>query len=423
MQYGLLIRLSKSIPEVLAAPMDATSQAEPAISQSNITTPTAAGTTAVDLEPELRIIPSTSGNVRWTSLDLVVAVETIKLHLYDGGAITEANLKEHGIARFALNDNTLRFKLLSDGAGEAQVVLRSFTMSNTRSGNSKFREIIPAAQHDRNQFMVLYTMSGGANSTSLAILTIDSPQIIFAVDPVIALLGFFTSAFVNQSSQDPHEEFIAENEPSQPPSGGKLDFRVDLHDLSVSVLENDADPDSQSIKLSVNHILLSQQVKRLFGILSLHGFILLQGIMALSIKRLGMSLMRMGEISESVRFLDDVDLTFSLDSRSSSSQQMTSMEIAVKPIVFRASYGDINMISSIVNKAISLYGNSQNTSAHQDDIMSTSMISKPSEGYSKSAASRSRRHTVGNARVLMSKEQVSSTLGNKGTLIMNVIFS
>lgn len=41
----------------------------------------------------------------------------------------------------------------------------------------------------------------------------------------------------------------------------------------------------------------------------------LKGIMALTINRLGMSLVRMGKSSESVRFLDEIDLTFSLDSR------------------------------------------------------------------------------------------------------------
>jgi vacuolar protein sorting-associated protein 13A/C len=78
--------------------------------------------------------------------------------------------------------------------------------------------------------------------------------------------------------------------------------------------------------------------------------------MALTINRLGMSLMRMGKASESVRFLDDIDLTFSLDSRKSTQEHMTSMELAIKPIVFRASYRDIDLIMTIVNRAIELYG-------------------------------------------------------------------
>lgn len=214
----------------------------------------------MDLEPELRAIPS-GGSRSWTTIDLVVTINVVKLHLYDSLAISESSVKEHGIARFALTDNTLRLKLLSDGAGEAQIILKSFTMGNTRPGNSRFREIIPAAKHDRNQFMVLYTMSGGTNGSALAIVTVDSPQIIFAVDPVFSLLKFFTSAF---PTQPPVEELeystTTEVVAKQPQTSQSLDFRIDLHDVSISVLESDADPDSQSIKLTIHQISISQQV-------------------------------------------------------------------------------------------------------------------------------------------------------------------
>jgi vacuolar protein sorting-associated protein 13A/C len=133
--------------------------------------------------------------------------------------------------------------------------------------------------------------------------------------------------------------------------------------------------------------------------------------MALTVSRLGMSLMRMGKPSESVRFLDDVDLTFSLDSRSSSVQQMISMEISAKPIVFRTSYRDIKLITSIVNTAIELYGNPQKPNATNDKASAVeSLTNKPLEGQSsKSFASKFRSHPIGKARVLMSKEQVSRT--------------
>lgn len=217
----------------------------------------------VDLEPELR---SSLNNV-WTSLDLVVSVNAVKLHLYDAFAFCESDLKDHGIARFALNDNTLRFKLLSSGAGEAQLVLRSFTMGNTQPGQTKFREMIPAAQHDRNQFMLLYSMSGGQGS-SLAVLTVDSPQIIFAVDPVISLLEFFTDT-EDASTKGIHTAASAASmEPDivtvpqvQEQNQGTVDFRLDLHDVSVSVLENDADPESRALRLYISQISISQQVR------------------------------------------------------------------------------------------------------------------------------------------------------------------
>jgi vacuolar protein sorting-associated protein 13A/C len=264
-QYGLLMTLLQSIPRILAGAPEGSAQAESAASTKPISPQkTTSDETQIDLEPELRTIPTSDGNNRsWTTLDLVVTVDTIKLGLYDEQAATEDNINDHGIARFALNNNTLRFKMLSDGAGEAQVVLKSFTMSNTMPGNSKFREIIPAAQHDRNQFMILYTMHGRGNNSALAILTVDSPQIIFAIEPVIALLHFCTSAFITKETETPAPPdagFSAQNEITNSQES-RLDFRVDLHDVSVSVLENDSDPDSQAIRLSIHQILLSQQVR------------------------------------------------------------------------------------------------------------------------------------------------------------------
>jgi len=254
-QYTLLLNLSQSIPRVLATPPDTEASAEP-ISASVTPSRQESEGKHVDLEPELRTIQSADGTRSWTTIDLVVMVNAVKLHMYDASATTESNLKEHGIAKFALSQGTLRLKMLSDGAGEAQLVLKSFTMNNTRPGNSKFREIIPAAKHDRNQFMILYTMSGGSNGSALAILTIDSPQIIFALDPVFALLAFFTPQ--NQHHPPPEESPTQDHVRDHPRSS--VDFRIDLHDVSVSVLENDTDPDSPAIKLSVNQILLSQQV-------------------------------------------------------------------------------------------------------------------------------------------------------------------
>jgi vacuolar protein sorting-associated protein 13A/C len=127
--------------------------------------------------------------------------------------------------------------------------------------------------------------------------------------------------------------------------------------------------------------------------------------MALTINRLGMSLIRMGKASESVRFLDEIDLTFSLDSRTSAQEEMTSMELAIKPIVFRASYRDINLIMAIVNRAVVLYG--KTTSSSVDDAAPVDSKSRGLKSkYSASKDVRSQSQPVGRARVLMSKEQV-----------------
>lgn len=385
-QYILLMKLVQSIPKVLVASPEGNAQAlELASPVSSSDSSGATSHHVVDLEPELHVA---SGIHAWTTVDLVASVKMVKLHLYDSLATRKENLEDHGIARFALNDSSLRYKSISDGAAEAQVVLKSFTMSNTRPGGSKFREIIPAADHDRNQFMVLYTMSG---SSSVAILTVDSPHVILAIEPVIALLEFFMSAFQQDAPVDIDHASTAESQRESPQS--RLDFRLDLHDVSVNVLENDENENSQALRLYIDQILLSQQ-----------------GILALTVNRLGMSLIRMGADADTVRFLDDVDLTFSMDSRSSTREQMTSMELAVKPIVFRASYRDIILITTIASKALDLYGKSQNNSS-----VTSTASTKSAQPYvgpsqaSRSNATRSHRHAFGEARVLVSKEQLKAS--------------
>ena len=143
--------------------------------------------------------------------------------------------------------------------------------------------------------------------------------------------------------------------------------------------------------------------------------------MALTVSRLGMSLVRMGGASESVRFLDDVDLTFSLDSRSSSSHQMTNIEIGIKPITFRASYRDINLITSIVNKAIEGYGNSQQSpTQHNEDVLKSNSSRNLETGIIRSTTV-NQSLQVGKAQVLVSKEQVF--VKQEATIIFALIIS
>ncbi|KAJ3842350.1 vacuolar protein sorting-associated protein 13 [Lentinula raphanica] len=395
-QYGILLRLFQTIPRVLTGAPEGASQAKAVAIPEPQPRSKGERQSQVNLGPEVN---AADGVKTWPTLDVVVDVDTVKLHLYDEYATEESNLKDHGIARFALNHNNLRLKLLSAGGGEVQVVLKAFTVNNTRPGNTKFREIIPAAKHDRNQFMILYTMAGDAKSSSLVLLTIDSPQVIFAVDLVFGLANFFTSASApEQELLENEAEQLESAQSGQRDEKSSLDFRIDLHDVSVSVLENDSDPETQSIQLSIEQIRLSKQ-----------------GILALSVNQLGMSLVQMGRPADTVRFLDDFDLTFSLDSRSSSSQLMSNIEVNARPIVFRASYRDITLISSIVNKAIELSSHSaeSQTPAAQRDAATTRTRSSGGRRTRSSASKTTRNQTqskpVGKARIITSKEQLKGS--------------
>ena len=68
----------------------------------------------------------------------------------------------------------------------------------------------------------------------------------------------------------------------------------------------------------------------------------------------------MNKPTEAIRFLDDFDVSLTLESRQEVAKQFTGIQVMLQPIIFRSSYRDILLIMSIVNKAIALFsGNSE----------------------------------------------------------------
>jgi vacuolar protein sorting-associated protein 13A/C len=175
----------------------------------------------------------------------------------------QAELKGHGVARFSLNNTTLSLKRLVDGAMEVECSIHAFTVSNTRPGQSKFREIIPAARHGRNQLMMLYTVSGGSRPVSMVVANVDSPQVIFSLEPVFAVTDFFMSAFSEEvipnasAPMQNSEQSTALNVQDADTIG----IRLDMRNVSVVILENDADLYSQAVEVSMKQCSFSLQVR------------------------------------------------------------------------------------------------------------------------------------------------------------------
>ena len=268
-QYISLMGLLQAIPRVFALesdlstlPIEGTSSTQSTSVKNERSAP---DTTVMDLSPELRSPKSKKKRIVRSKLDLVFQVRSVKLNLYNEKAVRETNFKETGIVRFALSDSTVRLKMLVDGALEVEVVLQTFTMTNTKPGRSRFREIIPAEKHrEQAQIMILYSSSTGPNPSSFAVVSVDSPKILFALDPVFALLSFFTSAFPPAPAPQSAEtrplsegETVAQSSVNQRQSA--FAFRFDLHNASVTVLEDDEQPNSQAIRLAIKQISLSQQ--------------------------------------------------------------------------------------------------------------------------------------------------------------------
>lgn len=345
-QYVLLMEVVEAIPRALAGLSEDDEESMPPTPLTEPPTPidlTMASATdsgmntpmtpveETDLAPELKIPPG--GDSVWTTLDFEFSVKSIGLEVYNADAITEEDLSKHSIARFSLIGSHLGLKSLSNSAMEAEFTLKTLAFSSTRAGNSVFRDIVPQLANEGDQIMVQYTKS--ADQSSLAIITIDSPRFILAVEPLAALLEFAVAPFKDKVSSVPVEDDDDVDLVDVQRPEGALSFRIDVVNSTVIVLADDSNPRTQAIQLSIKEILVSQN-----------------NVLALKVDKLAMSFGRMDKPEDRVSFLDDVNLTLSLDTSRKGSRQMTIIDLDVPvPVIFRASYGDMNLILDIVNKA------------------------------------------------------------------------
>ncbi|KAL1410608.1 Vacuolar protein sorting-associated protein 13 [Vanrija albida] len=320
----------------------------------SIATPSEAGGDTA-LAPELII--ANNDNV-WTSLDFVFNVKSIGMEVYGPGVHTEEDLKNHSIARFGLTGSHLAFKTLSNSAMELEFSLKTLAFWSTHNSESVFRDIVPASTNDGNQIMVQYTKT--ADQQAMAIVSIDSPRFILAVEPLAALAEFAVAPFKSRAEAQPpvgEDELEAE----APAPSDALSFRIDIVNSTVIVLADDSDSRSQAIHLSIKEILVSQN-----------------NVLALRVDDLGMSFGRMDDPNDRVSFLDDVGITLSLDRRQKGAHIMTVFDIDVpSAIIFRASVSDILLILDIVNKATTAASNVFATEAAQQAAVKPAVPPKP----------------------------------------------
>ena len=112
-----------------------------------------------------------------------------------------------------------------------------------------------------------YTVSAQPESAAQALVTIDNPQVVLAVDPLYALTEFATAPFKSdiQPEPSPSGRPPAETQTSdvKESSESSLSYRVEVRHSTVLVLASDTDPKSQAIELSIKDVVVAQQVRSL----------------------------------------------------------------------------------------------------------------------------------------------------------------
>ena len=365
-QLKFLLELSKTVPGAFATDPD---QNEEEVLQElpKSTVEPAKEVTPKDTGKDSSVSSSShqgpelgASSDEWTKLDFVFTANTVGLELIlskEGQPV--GDLKSASLSKFALNDTNVKLRMMSDDSLESELLIRSFTVKDSRAQETnKFRKIMSLINDDvKQQFMASVSMSGGADKHLIAMLTIDSPRIILAVDYLFALQSFASSALAISEPMKVEDDVVLEDSESshgseqssvsvarnkaQPNVAEKessmtMSFRVNIVDAQVILIANPTIAYSEAIVLGTKQLLLSQQ-----------------NASTLQISKVGMFLCRMDKFETSrLRILDDFSIQMSMDNRSQGkSSSLTSIHIDVEPLVLRLSLRDILLALQIVNKA------------------------------------------------------------------------
>ena len=318
-----------------------------------------------------------SGEESWTKLDLTFKVGIIGLELINGKhSEPVGNLEAASLSRFSLNETSVKLRMMADGSLESELLVQSFTIKDTRTRDTnKFRKIMSLINNDvKQQFMASISISGGKERHLIALLTIDSPRVILALDYLFAVKGFLDAGLSS------HEPMAVEDEdadvddaesarsdqpltvPQQKPGtsakqhedaeeeGMTISYRVNVVDAQVVLIANPTISNSEAVVLSTKQVLVSQQ----------HA-------MTLQVEKIGMFLCRMDRFDDSrLRILDDFSIQTSLDMGSQTKDtSVMSIYVDIEPLVLRLSLRDILLAMQVLSRASAM--STPEDSRMQDD--------------------------------------------------------
>ncbi|KAF2812089.1 vacuolar protein sorting-associated protein-like protein vps13 [Mytilinidion resinicola] len=376
-QMRLMLELARSVPAAFATESDAVIEDDLQHELPDFTTETAKEFTddGPDSEEDTGKVVSSqgpelhTGDDKWTKLDFIFKVGTIGLELIKAKEDEPVgDLEAASLSKFSLNETNVKLRMISDGALEAELLVQSFTIRDSRTQETnKFRKIMSLINNDvKQQFMASVSISGGTENNLIAILTIDSPRVILALDYLFALQSFITSgleteeplAIEEESEDDGHDadstlsahsgdlarptRDVKAESTGEEDSGMNISFRVNLVDAQVVLIANPAIISSEAIVLGTKQVLVSKQQA-----------------MTLQVDKVGMFLCRMDRFDDSrLRILDDFSIQTSLDMRSQGTKSsLTSISVDIEPLILRLSLRDILLAMQIVSRASEMSAN------------------------------------------------------------------
>jgi vacuolar protein sorting-associated protein 13A/C len=372
-QMKFALELSRTIPAAFATEAEEVIEEDVQQELPNSTTEPAkqlTGSKPPAEEPSQDVVSSQGPELRadddkWTKLDFVFKIGTIGLELIKSKESEPVgDIEAASLSKFSLNDTNVKLRMISDGAMEAELVVQSFSIRDSRTQETnKFRKIMSLINNEvKQQFMASVSISGGQKKNLIALLTIDSPRIILALDYLFALQAFVNAGLATDEPlaiEEEAEEEDADSDndimspdgtrspeklPAPEPEAGGMDinFRVNLVDAQVVLIANPASSSSEAIVLGTKQVLVSKQQA-----------------MTLQVDKVGMFLCRMDRFDTSrLRILDDFSIQTALDIRNQGSKSsLISITVDIEPLVLRLSLRDIMLAMQIVNRASAMSAN------------------------------------------------------------------
>ncbi|KAL2150408.1 hypothetical protein VTH82DRAFT_6971 [Thermothelomyces myriococcoides] len=387
-QLRSLLEISRSVPAVFSGDVEQhTADAERDVGGATLerarTMPGYGGGNTnerlVDMSPEL----GTHGEA-WTKLDLIFTVNEIGLELISASEDSPVgDLDAASLSKFSLNSSRLKTRMDSNGSVEAEFVIQAFTIHDTRQrGVNKFRKIMTSGNTGVEQLMASITMAGGRERNVIAMVAIDSPRFIFALDYLFAIQKFITIGTqapepdipVKSPSETPEEMSDVESvrasfsgersessdsrvvQPRAQVEPNKVDvpqstfaYRMNIVDAQIILIANPLSSSSEAIVLGTKQVILSQQHALTF-----------------QVSECGMYLCRMDRFADSrLRIIDDFSLQLSMDN---SQPSATKIHADVEPLILRLSLRDILLVMQTIARASELSGGNptENETVHSD---------------------------------------------------------
>lgn len=386
-QLQFLLELSRTIPSAFASdPEQDPHEAEQAVPDQVVSEAKAIKSAedksendkVVDLGPELAVDGGS-----WSKLDFIFKVHTIGLELIQAKEDEAVgDLDAASLSKFSLDDTVAKLRMISDGSLESELTIHSFTIQDSRTRETnKFRKIMTSLRPEVQQFMASVTISGGAERNLIAMVAIDSPRIIFALDYLFAIKDFVMAGLaVEEAPVSEHLATIEESDEEVDTIAGSVSvvnskskkkitldgetasdksasetsamtiaFRVNVVDAQIILIANPLSSSSEAIVLGTKQVVMTQQ----------HA-------LTLQVSEMGMFLCRMDRFEDSrLRILDDFSITMSLDS---SQPDLQSIHIDIQPLVLRVSLRDILLANQIVGKASALSGGDETNNTKASDV-------------------------------------------------------